>query len=288
MKKYLPLLALSALSFSPPVNDYTLYQALANSLLVAELTVNDNSTHYHSPFNLKLKNLSNRNLQIKVENGTKLVPGDAQFQNFTTVKEAMIALAPSGHKKQSLRAMCMEASDRAPSEGTNYRFEGKVDEKMRGLTQLIESKGLYSYMAQDAVWALANGESAKSISGYHYNDGLPLIEYIAKLNGEEIPPAPAEGDYERNMRSTNRKVSVGGTFTFSSSYAMAVEIGLFNLSNTVVRELYNNKHTPPGEHKVSYAFDNTVYTDSAYSVKMIVDGEVFLERDFSFKPTDWR
>ena len=143
-------------------------------------------------------------------------------------------------------------------------------------------------MGQDAVWAVADNESASKISGYNYNQGLPLIEYVAKLNGEEVPPPPAEDDYERNFRSTRSKVTVGGAFTFKASFPMAVEIGHFNEDGTVVRELFNNPNTPPGEHKVEYSFDHSVYTDEYYTVKMIADGEVFLKNRFSFDPEKWR
>lgn len=287
MKKLLPLFALCALSFSPPVQEYDLYEALSSSLISADIEVNKNSTHYHRPFALRLNNLSKRNLQIRIPNGTKLEPADAAFQNFTIVKEEMMALAPSGKAKQELRAMCMEAHDKAPRDASTYHFAGKVDQKMLGLTKLIEEKELYSYMAQDAVWAVADGESAKAISGYYYQDGLPLVEYVAKLNGEEVPPPPAEDDYERNFRSVRSKVTVGGAFTFKASFPMAVEIGLFNEDGTMIRELFNDPETPPGEHRVEYAFDHSVYTDRYYTVKMIADGDVFLKNRFSFDPNDW-
>jgi len=288
MKRLLPLLALCALSFSPPVEDYSLYEALANSLVEANIEVNKNSTHYHKPFEIGLKNRSKRPLNIRIDNGTKLEPNNQDFQNFTTVKEEILALSPAGSKKRAIRAMCMEAHDRAPSASSAYHFNGKTKEKMLGLTKLIEEKELYSYMAQDAVWALADGESARSISGYHYTDGFPLVEYVAKVNGEEVPPPPSEDDYSRNFRSSNSKVTVGGAFTFKAGFPMDVEFGLFNEEGTVVRELFNNQNTPPGEHRVEYSFDHSVYTDDFYSVKMIADGEIFLQNRFSFNPEDWR
>ncbi len=286
MKNLLFLCALCILGHAPPVSEYTLYQALSSSLITADVEVNENSSHYHKPFKIKLKNISGRGLKIKLENGTKLEPEDSKFQNFIIVQEQLLSIAPNQTESKEVRAMCLESHDRAPLKSSNYHFSGKGNDKLKGLTQLIEQNGLYSYMGQNAVWAVADGKSARDISGYHYQDGLRLIKYVANLNGEELPPAPAADDYERNFQATVTKATVGGAFAFSASFPMAVEIALFNEDNTVVRELFNNKETPPGEHKVEYSFDHSVYTDDFYTVRMIADGETFLENRFSFNPED--
>ena len=288
MKNILFILALCFLGFAPPVSEYTFYQALSSSLVTAEIEVNTNSTHYHEPFKIKLKNISGRNLKIKLENGMKLEPGESEYQNFMIVQEQLISLAPNQREETKVRAMCLEAHDRAPSGGSDYHFSGRVNDKLKGLGRIIQANELYSYMGQDAVWAVADGKSAREISGYHYDEGLSLIRYVANLNGEELPPKPAADDYQRNYRAAVTKATVGGAFTFNASFPMAVEIALFNEDNTVVRELFNNEETPPGEHVVEYSFDHSVYTEDFYTVRMIADGELFLENRFSFNPEDWR
>ena len=65
---------------------------------------------------------------------------------------------------------------------------------------------------------------------------------------------------------------------FSYSWKASVSVGLFNQRNVLVRELYNDPAVTPGEHKVSYAFDNSVYTDSVYYARLISDGEVKINR----------
>ena len=275
------------LGSTPVTEEYGLYEALANSLVDVEIQVNDESSHYHQPFVLKLRNTSSRSLNIILENGIKMIPEDESYQDFTTVKELLVNIPSKSTVNVPVQAMCMEAHDRAPAGDSKYVFSGKVDENMLGLTNLIEATELFSYMGQDAVWAVAEGKSARSICGYNYADGMPLIQYVAQLNGESVPEPPAENDYARNFQSQEIQYSIRGAFRFNSGWVANVQIGLFNEQNTVVRELYNNPETPKGNLVVEYEFDHSVYTDDFYTVRMMVDGEIFLENRFSFNPEDW-
>jgi hypothetical protein len=61
-----------------------------------------------------------------------------------------------------------------------------------------------------------------------------------------------------------------------------VTIGMFNDQNIVVKELYNNPETPPGEHKLAYEFDTMVFPEDTYYVRLIIDGQIKI--NFKMKP----
>ena len=80
----------------------------------------------------------------------------------------------------------------------------------------------------------------------------------------------------RNYYATNYKTSMHGSFNYDFFDTSFVTIGMFNIDNIIVRELYRNPKEPPGKHKLEYKFDATEYTDNFYYPRLIADGEIIL------------
>lgn len=284
MKNRIPL-AIIAILIAPffqafaPDNTYTLADAVAKGKVSATYVSNPDGTHYTKPIKIILANLTGEQIKVNVENATTFYPDDASYQNLVVTCSGSIQLAPKQTKETEVYAMCIESGDGAPGANEiHYTLGPKAEPKMAGLTKMLEEKKWFDATGQHAIWAIANNESPGSVYGPNKAQQDALRLYVSNITGKPIPK-DGEDSYENNYYVQPKpEMRVEGTIGFSYSWKASVSVGLFNAQNVLVRELYNNPSLPPGEHKVSYAFDNSVYTDSVYYARLIADGETRINR----------
>jgi hypothetical protein len=262
-----------------PGSTYSLGDAIAKGKIKATYVSNPNGTHYTKPLKIVLANLTGEQINVIVENATTFYPDDPNYQNLIVTCSGTIPLAPSQTKETEIYAMCTESTDSAP--GTNemhYTIGPAAGSKLAGLTKMLEEKKWFDATGQNAVWAIANNESPGEVYGPDKAQQDALRQYVSNITGKPIPKDD-ETNYENDFYAQpkpDRRVE--GMIGFSYSWKASVSVGLFNEQNVLVRELYNNTALPPGTHKVNYAFDNSVYTDSVYYARLICDGEMKINR----------
>ena len=117
----------------------SLQKALAERKVSVEILVNENGTHYSTPFLLKVNNLSRANLSVQLDNGTLLIADQEEFQNFIVTEQRILALSPNNSKSLEINAMCIEQSDSAPNENSTYKLGEKANETLCALSKFVES-----------------------------------------------------------------------------------------------------------------------------------------------------
>lgn len=255
-----------------------LSEAVANSQVKCIVAGNSSSTHYYKPLIAKISNNRNKVLAIRIPAGFQFEAHDPKYQNMLVTKTEIIKLNPNQTRKLEISAMCTEAGDHSPNPESGYNPGKIASGSLFKLASLIESKKYYNTEAQNAVWALTDNRTVEDIAGYDTACARLLQKFICKETNRKLPPPPGKDDYARNYYSSNLKVIVGGMFEFSFPRPAHITIAMFNKNNVVVRELYHNPSQPPGQHKIKYEFDASVYTEDVYYFKLLADGRVLLTR----------
>jgi hypothetical protein len=271
----------SAMADQDPV---PLDKAIKSGLVKIQASGNSESTHYLKPMILEFYNPKNTSVEINVEPGWIFIAGDTSYQNLIVTDEIFVQINPNGKKKVEIWAMCIEDDDRAPSTDVVYKMDKLAEPNLLGLVQMIAKNNWHNSEAQHAVWAMACNSPVEDIAGYNTAMVQELQKYVCTKKGIELPPPPAEDDYEHNYdyARSNFKREIGGWFEFDFPKKSEVHVAMFDANGILVRELYNNKEVAPGFHKIEFAFDATVYNDDKYYIKMIVNGEVLLKRMIDF------
>jgi hypothetical protein len=246
-----------------------------------EFSINGYSgaTHYHTPLEIKLKNLTTEPKTVQIDPGQIMVSKIESKQNFVITKQEIITLAPKQSRTLNLHAMCIERHDGAPNEYTGYDPGPMADSNLRMLAEKIAAEGLYSYEAQTAVWAMVGDYSLNQIVGYDTTTVRNLAQMAADAQGVELPPPPDPDDYSRSYYtpSYTYKLRMGGEFSYSLWDESEIIIAMFDVDGIVVRELYKDQNCPAGKHNMEFDFDATEYTNDKYFVRLIEDGEIMLE-----------
>lgn len=273
------------------VKTYDLATAIEQKLVEYNVTGNSESPHYYEPIRITLKNKSNAALQIRIPNGQKFESVSPDIQDVITTQEELIALSEEKTITKPLLGMCIQQHNSAPNSKEDYKLGSLATGHLAKLTQEIQIKEAFTINAQYAIWSLDDPDNLYSIDGFDQEEALHFQSFTANLLGVSLKQDPlneydAIDNNEEDSNYDNRylvKRKVGGKFKYKFSKTSAVTIGMFNDQDIVVKELYNNPETKPGEHFLSYEFDTNAYTDDVYYIRLIINGQIKINYEMKSK-----
>lgn len=262
------------------------WQALQEKKISIVAKGNDNSTHYIKPIFLSIKNLTKKDLSLQIPAGTIFKSFPTDYQDLIVTKSETITLKGSSTLNKYLYGCCIEATEGAPNKEVGYEVEEAQAEtptrsQLQQLAIYIDQQKLYGKgSAQSALWIVSNQYSIDNLY-----DNKSLQDYVATLTGQTIT-----NDYtpQYNYQVTdNTQVAnnytappqkeMKGSLNYQLIKTSEVRLGMFNAEDILVREIYIDKESKAGTHKMTFAFDANVYTDAVYYFKLIIDEEVIIK-----------
>ncbi|RYD73640.1 MAG: hypothetical protein EOP53_19735 [Sphingobacteriales bacterium] len=275
---------LGLMSLAPENTVLSLENAIKNGTVSCTYKANPQSTHYVRPLIVSIRNLKNTPVTIKIDAGQQFFPSSAEYQNLIVTRAGNVIIKPNENKNVELFAMCTESSDAAPGGGTTYKLGPIAQGNLRKIAEYVAHEKVNNLTGQSAVWAISNNYAIDGIMGPDSAETRDLQKFVAKITGKRLPPPPAPNNYETNYYAPPRPdVSYSGSITMNIAEPTSLAVVLFNKNNVAVRELYNNSALAAGSHKISYAFDNSVYAEDVYYIRAIIDGQVKFNRKVEMK-----
>jgi hypothetical protein len=160
-----------------------LQEALERKLVTAQArSLGGHSGHCIS---ISLKSRTKDSLVVKIEQGRRLKPVDADFQDILVVKGQLVKLRSGEEKTVRVKGYCCEADDNSPSANVQYQLNGMADSMLTKLARFLDANAFASGAEQQAVWALSNKRPTGAISSDSLT--LPLKRFVAGLKGERLP-----------------------------------------------------------------------------------------------------
>lgn len=265
--------------------------AITQGLVEFTMKGNANSTHYHKPAILTLKNKTASTISIIVENGRILNNVEGKFQDLVVTKRQLFVLDPNATETRELEAMCMEKQKSAPTGEATYKFAELVDDNFITLTRFIERKEYQGSIGQRAVWVLTNKEPIKMVAGFKNEQGEQLQNMLRILTKDKKLKSLAQielGVAQKQLDDIYRDVDerkiefysnqftdkISGFFEYDIKNQSEVMIAMFNTQGIIVREIYYNPSERMGKRRFDFSFDGSVYPAEAYLFKLIIDGSV--------------
>lgn len=251
----------------------SIQEALSKNLVEVNIQTNETGTHYSAPFIMEVNNLSNKALDLELENGYLLEPADVEEQTMIVTNRILASLGPKEKKEMFVNAMCIEQHDAAPDQNSRYTFADLASPELRKLSAFIEENKRFEPDAQFLMWDLADGIYDKEeISDFYIDEGGSV--WVLDQDEERLDPIfePYQEDVPQ------RQMIVYGSFEMNFSREKNVHIAMFNQNNVIVKELFKNPQTPVGKTQLDYEFNSLEYEEEVYFVKLVVDGEIIMTR----------
>jgi len=276
-KGFLLIVLIIGLTSSKPqdnITQYDLATAIEKGVVSYEFTGNSNSPHYFQPISIQLENLTGKEIQVRIPIGQTFISKARGHQDIITTKEEMIVLAPNKATKNSVFGMCIQQSVAAPNDDADYILGDMASGNLLNLAGEIQKRSAFNTLGQYSVWALTDDTELNSISGFDLKEATHLKTYVANLLGVPVPEYKPEDLYDTESEPIRITRTVGGKFRYKFYKTSDVTIGMFDDQDIIVRELYANPETIPGEHFLEYEFDTDIYPDDVYFIRLIINGEI--------------
>ncbi len=255
-------------------------QLIADKKIEYKITVNEKSTHYIAPFVCELKNNSTSVLEINIPAGLQLIAGDSSFQNFVITRNLLAKVDKGESKKIPLSAMCIEQNDVAPYGSAIYQFGDISERPLSMLSQFIGEHHLHNPTAQFTIWELVENENlSDGLIAFEMNDSNTITMIRKNSNG-------VVGKFNFGERALTQGIPIRnykGSVNMGIPFPMDVHIAMFNENGVLVKELYNNANTPSGKLYVPYKFNTYDFDQQFYTVKLIANGRILMERRIDTK-----
>lgn len=268
-------------SAKTPINsNQNLQDAIKNKSVQCVIHGNSESTHYLEPVIATITNITNQPITVQINDGDMFIPTDSNKQNIVVTNQEILVLKPAEKKIIKIKGMCTERRDGAGTSQTVYTFAKGNNNNLKKLSEFIQAKKYQTSAAQYAVWSLMDNSDLNSIYAADSTEEKDLKKYMASLTGKTFELV--NKNYRYNYYEPPKE-KVGGKYEYNFSKAQDVQIAMFDKNGILVRELFNQKNVPPGQHTFNFEFDSSVYTDDVYYFKLIALNDVLVNQKWSIK-----
>lgn len=252
-------------------------KAISSNTITAKFVHNDNSVHYEKPVKAILTNNSSEAIVIGIPVGMVFTADNDEEQDIVVTRMQMAMLDPGATKEVPFYGNCMESDDACGDEESSYTLKGRADEKLFKLVEYISKNKVGASLGQKAVWTLIDKDGLENIYDKDREDAENLRKYVSTLTGKPLPNPEAFSSYAYDYEA-EPLIAVKGIINLKFSEDCKLEIAMFDNEGRMVRELFRYERLAKGPHRLTYQFDNSVYTDKEYEIKVIRDSKVIYTR----------
>lgn len=274
MNYYLLLIVLGLANISFGKN-FTLQELKDKNIANVAILPNENSTHYHSPLSISIKNNSNETINLSISNGDVLEPNDDSYQRFIVTESLHLVVKPLQKENALIKGMCIDQHKSAPFENIKYTVSNYTPSNLeKKIVAFIDENKFFEPNAQFLLWDILTAPQKfvkveafniidNKITPMIRDDKNHLISFYPKIESYEEPMAIKE---------------VSGSFNLTLALPKNLHIAMFDTNNILVKELYKNPNTPKGKTTLEYAFNSLEFNEDTYFIKVVMDGNILMNK----------
>ncbi|MDW7695475.1 hypothetical protein R9C00_27190 [Flammeovirgaceae bacterium SG7u.111] len=267
---FLILLLPSLLLAKGPEAEISLYDAVDRKLI--KLDIEGKGGYNGECILLKVTNVSNYRLNLKVEPGTMFQSDEDWWQNLVVTQEALLAAGPKRISQFGLFTMCTQSHNAAPSKGSGFSLGKKAEGPLLALAQTISENEYQSSTAQSAVWAVTSEGHMGNIYGRNPEMVKQLCEIVSEATGKPCD----QNNYEpREHHITTINTSFECLLL---DYAKGVKLRLYDQNGQMVREYLKDKDMKPGFYQFKVGMHHTFGDSATFTMRLENESGVLNEK----------
>lgn len=246
--KFMFLVFMGVLFVLPAVastNSYTLEDALKKHLVTASINGGKDASpsYYGKCITVTLKNTTNQNLSINLENGRRLVCIYDSVQDMIVTRAEIFALLPAQSKEYTIYAMCSQKHDRSPHENSVYQVGVMAESVLVELTLLIEQLNAQDYTGQNAVWVITDDSDPSNINGDNAETVKALKDYVTAAKAGKKQDPREKGfiyDYSYPTVDEDGGILIEGDFDWQMPYKTFVSLYVYDNYGNRVKVIFQD------------------------------------------------
>ena len=232
---------------------------------------------------MKVQNLTNRKLDLKVEAGRRLDSKQQSEQDILVTEQQEFFVNANQTKSINVNGMCCQAHNAAPTAKHEYFVGRLADSSLIKLAMYIDKNKYYSnYSAQQSVWVVSDDNSIGSIDDGDKEIKNDLRNYVSKLTGKAIPLYDIRYQSGNDGSAMGRAVRIEGVFDYTLPATCHSTLAIYNERGEIVQVIFENLQSDKGEYKHYYTFRTKDLPQGTYYARVNADGLMQKEMKIEF------
>jgi len=247
------------------------------------LSIKAKGGHIGDVIEMKIKNLTNKKIDLKLEAGRILDSKKNNEQDILVTQTQDFFVNANQLKTVNVFGMCCQAHNSSPQNNSDYAVGKLADSNLVKLAYYIDENKQYSnYSAQQAVWTISDNNSIASIWGGEKEVIIALRKFVSQITGRPIPPYDITYLQENENNVNGRATKIEGVFDYSVPVNGKVTIGIYDNSGHLVQLFFKDIAHQKGECKLFYTFRTRNLVSGTYYARMNLDGNLQKEMKIDF------
>ena len=252
---------------------------------VVTLDAVNKGTYLGKSTTLTITNNSNDEVEIKIDAGTMLKPGNPAFQPLVIAADETVKIKSHDKASIAVETFCGVALKACPLNELHYSYLGEADKKMIKVLEFIKENNLFDHLGQAAVWTITDHHSLNNVYD-NKRDALSikLIDMLVHVTKQDKPKfytprmmneTPAQPAYLTKVE----KIYVPFDITLSASKVLTA--GLFTAKGQLVKTLIDHKAYEPGEHNLMMELQAANFDPDKYKVRLMEADKTLQETEIT-------
>lgn len=262
-------------------NSISIEEAAKKGLI--KITIKGKGGYLGDVIEMKIKNISSKKLDLKIEAGRILDSKNNTEQDILLTRSQKLILNPNQLQSLNLSGMCCQAHNSAPQANSDYTVGKLADTTLIKLAKYIDTNKYYSnHTAQQAVWCLSDNNSLASISDGNAEVVSDLRNYVSKITGRPIPSYNITYRQENASDLLGRATKIEGIFDYSLTANCHATLAIYDSQGHLVQLVFENIAHEKGEYNLYYTFRTRNLPKGTYYARMNTDGRLCKEMLIEF------
>ncbi len=232
---------------------------------------------------MKIKNNTTKNIELKLEAGRKLDSKNNNEQDILVTQAQELIIYANQQKKLDVMGMCCQAGNSCPRVNSDYTVGTMADSNLIKIAQFIDKNKYYdNYTAQQAVWCVSDNKSLASIYGGDEKIVKAIRNYVSLVTGKPIPSYNITYKEGNNNSVIGHPFKIEGVFDYTLNTTGHVTLAIYDVSGKMVQLIFKNIAHDRGEHKIYYTFRTKDLPEGTYYARMTNEGRTEKEMKIEF------
>jgi len=258
-----------SIMFQPSPNfakELSLHEALQKGLI--HININASGGHAENCITLKVHNISNSALNLKLEPGVILDNLDEQQQDIIVVKTLKMKLRANQILDTAAYGFCCQSSNSSPHKGQKFKLGKMADSLMVKLCRYIDTHKIEPSKAQSAVWTVSNNHKLATIGSPKDTSIAALVKICNERRNEPLPWFYVGYSNMPGIVFSNIPCNVVLNFEYTKKSDKQLTIAIYDRAGHKIKTLLANSYSDAGKKSFHFNFDVVNWEAGKYSLKV--------------------